>query len=68
MPLSHAQAQVLVEAAHDHARADDWRIAVAAHEGFFDAVGTLTRLPLMPAVNGQPSNLSIQLQELRSRE
>jgi len=95
MPLSHAQAQALIEAAHDHARANDWRIAVAvvdeggllialgrmdgafplsaqiaeakaagtalwhrdgehlaasraSHEGFFDAVGKLTRLPLIP--------------------
>ena len=95
MPLSVAQAQTLIAAAHDHARANDWRIAVAvvdeggllvalarmdgafplssqiaeakaagaalwhrdgdrlaagreAHEGFFDAVSRLARLPLIP--------------------
>lgn len=29
MPLSLVQAQTLVAAAHDHARANDWKIAVA---------------------------------------
>jgi glc operon protein GlcG len=29
MPLSLTQAHVLIAAAHDHARANDWRIAVA---------------------------------------
>ena len=95
MPLSLAQAHVLIAAAHDHARANDWKIAVAvvdegglllalarmdgafplssqiaeakaagtavwqrdgdrmaesreAHEGFFDAVSKLARLPLIP--------------------
>ncbi len=95
MPLSYPQAQSLIAAAHDHARAQGWTIAVAvvdeggslvalgrmdgafplasqiaeakaagtalwhrdgerlaesreAHEGFFDAVGRLVRLPLIP--------------------
>lgn len=95
MPLSLAQAQILITAAHEHARANDWKIAVAvvdegglllalarmdgafplssqiaeakasgtavwhrdggrmaesreAHEGFFDAVSKLSRLPLIP--------------------
>src|SRR6266536_3963442 len=95
MPLSLVQAQILIAAAHDHARANAWKIAVAvvdeggllvalgrmdgafplssqiaeakavgaalwhrdgdrlaasreAHEGFFDAVGRLVRLPLIP--------------------
>ena len=95
MPLSLAQAQVLIAAAHDHARANAWKISVAvvdeggvlvalgrmdgafplssqiaeakaagaalwhrdggqlaasreAHEGFFDAVSRLVRLPLIP--------------------
>jgi uncharacterized protein GlcG (DUF336 family) len=95
MPLSLAQTQTLIAAAHDHARANAWKIAVAvvdeggllvalarmdgafplssqiaeakaagaalwhrdgdrlaasheAHEGFFDAVGRLIRLPLIP--------------------
>jgi glc operon protein GlcG len=95
MPLSLAQAQALIAAAHDHARANAWKIAVAvvdeggsivalarmdgafplssqiaeakaagaalwhrdggrlaasrdAHEGFFDAVSRLVRLPLIP--------------------
>jgi glc operon protein GlcG len=95
VPLSFAQTQTLIAAAHDHARANAWKIAVAvvdeggllvalarmdgafplasqiaeakavgaalwhrdgdrlaagreAHEGFFDAVSTLVRLPLIP--------------------
>jgi uncharacterized protein GlcG (DUF336 family) len=95
MPLSHAQAQTLIAAAHDHAVANGWKIAVAvvdeggllvalgrmdgafplsaqiaeakaagaalwhrdgdrlaagreSHEGFFDAVSRLARLPLIP--------------------
>src|SRR5512132_3436613 len=95
MPLSLAQAHVLIAAAHDHAVANGWRIAVAvvdeggllvalgrmdgafplsaqiaeakaagtalwhrdgeqlaasraSHEGFFDAVSSLVRLPLIP--------------------
>jgi glc operon protein GlcG len=95
MPLSHAQAQALIAAAHDHAAANAWKITVAvvdegglvvalgrmdgafplsaqiaeakaagtalwhrdgdrleagrdAHEGFFDAVSRLARLPLIP--------------------
>ena len=95
MPLSLAQAYVLIAAAHDHAAANGWKIAVAvvdegghlvalgrmdgafplsaqiaeakavgaalwhrdgeqlaasraSHEGFFDAVGRLVRLPLIP--------------------
>ena len=95
MPLSLAQANVLIAAANDHALANGWRIAVAvvdeggllvalgrmdgafplsaqiaeakaagtalwhrdgerlaasreAHEGFFDAVSRLARLPLIP--------------------
>ena len=95
MPLSLAQAHVLVAAANDHALANGWKIAVAvvdeggllvalgrmdgafplsaqiaeakaagtalwhrdgerlaasreAHEGFFDAVSRLARLPLIP--------------------
>ena len=95
MPLSLAQTQTLIAAAHDHARANAWKIAVAvvdeggllvalarmdgafplssqiaeakavgaalwhrdgdrlaagreAHEGFFDAVSRLVRLPLIP--------------------
>src|SRR6266511_3010316 len=95
MPLSLAQAHVLIAAAHDHAVANSWKIAVAvvdegglvvalgrmdgafplssqiaeakaagtalwhrdgerleasheAHEGFFDAVSRLVRLPLIP--------------------
>jgi glc operon protein GlcG len=95
MPLSLAQAHVLIGAAHDHAVASGWKIAVAvvdeggllialgrmdgafplsaqiaeakaagtalwhrdgeklaasraSHEGFFDAVSRLVRLPLIP--------------------
>ena len=95
MPLSLAQAHVLIAAAHDHAVANGWKIAVAvvdeggllvalgrmdgafplsaqiaeakaagtalwhrdgeqlaasraSHEGFFDAVSRLVRLPLIP--------------------
>jgi glc operon protein GlcG len=95
MPLSLAQANVLIAAAHDHATSHGWKIAVAvvdeggllvalgrmdgafplstqiaeakaagtalwhrdgerleasreAHEGFFDAVSSLARLPLIP--------------------
>ena len=95
MPLSLAQAHVLIAAAHDHAVANSWKIAVAvvdeggllvalgrmdgafplsaqiaeakaagtalwhrdgeqlaasraSHEGFFDAVSRLVRLPLIP--------------------
>jgi glc operon protein GlcG len=95
MPLSLTQANGLIAAAHDHAAANGWRIAVAivdegglllalgrmdgafplssqiaeakasgtalwhrdgehlaagraAHEGFFDAVSKLARLPLIP--------------------
>ena len=95
MPLSLAQANALIAAAHDHAAAHGWKITVAvvdeggllvalgrmagafplstqiaeakaagtalwhrdgerlqasreAHEGFFDAVSSLTRLPLIP--------------------
>ena len=95
MPLTLAQAQALIAAAHGHAAANDWKIAVAvvdegghlvalsrmdgafplsaqiaeakavgtalwhrdgdqlaasraSHEGFFDAVSTLVRLPLNP--------------------
>ncbi len=95
MPLSLAQAQTLIAAAHEHAAANDWKIAVAvvdeggalvalsrmdgafplapqiaeakaagaalwhrdgerlaagreAHQGFFDAVDRLVRLPLIP--------------------
>ena len=95
MPLSLAQAQVLIGAANEHALANGWKIAVAvvdeggllvalgrmdgafplsaqiaeakaagaalwhrdgerlaagrqAHEGFFDAVSSLARLPLIP--------------------
>ncbi len=95
MPLSLAQARVLIEAAHDHAAVNGWKIAVAvvdegghlitlgrmdgafplsariaeakaagaalwqrdgeqlaasreSHEGFFDAVDRLVRLPLIP--------------------
>jgi uncharacterized protein GlcG (DUF336 family) len=95
MPLSLTQAHALIAAAHEHAVANDWKIAVAvvdeggllvalarmdgafplsaqiaeakaagaavwhregdqlaasraAHEGFFDAVSRLARLPLIP--------------------
>ena len=95
MPLSLAQTHVLIAAAHDHAVANGWKIAVAvvdeggllvalgrmdgafplsaqiaeakaagtalwhrdgeqlaasraSHEGFFDAVSRLVRLPLIP--------------------
>jgi uncharacterized protein GlcG (DUF336 family) len=95
MPLSLAQAHALIAAAHDHAAANGWKIAVAvvdegghlialgrmegafplsaqiaeakaagaalwqregeqlaasraSHEGFFDAVSRLVRLPLIP--------------------
>jgi glc operon protein GlcG len=95
MPLSLGQAQALIDAAHDRAAANGWKIAVAvvdegghllalgrmdgafplsaqiaeakaagtalwhrdgeelaasreAHEGFFDAVSSLARLPLIP--------------------
>jgi uncharacterized protein GlcG (DUF336 family) len=95
MPLSLEQAQALIAAAHEHAAANDWKIAVAvvdeggalvalgrmdgafplspqiaeakaagaalwhrdgerlaaghaAHQGFFDAVDRLVRLPLIP--------------------
>ena len=95
MPLSLAQANALIAAAHDHAVANGWKITVAvvdeggllvalgrmdgafplstqiaeakaagtalwhrdgerleasreAHEGFFDAVSSLARLPLIP--------------------
>ena len=95
MPLSLAQAHVLIAAANDHALANGWKIAVAvvdeggllvalgrmdgafplsaqiaeakaagtalwhrdgerlaasreSHEGFFDAVSRLVRLPLIP--------------------
>jgi len=95
MPLSLAQANALIAAAHDHAVANGWKITVAvvdeggllvalgrmdgafplstqiaeakaagtalwhrdgerleasreAHEGFFDAVSSLGRLPLIP--------------------
>ena len=95
MPLSLDQANVLIAAANDHARANGWKIAVAvvdegghlvalgrmdgafplssqiaeakaagaalwhrdgdrlaasreSHEGFFDAVSKLVRLPLIP--------------------
>ena len=95
MPLSFAQARVLIAAGHDHAVANGWEIAVAvvdeggllvalgrmdgafplsaqiaeakaagtalwhrdgeqlaasreSHEGFFDAVSRLVRLPLIP--------------------
>jgi uncharacterized protein GlcG (DUF336 family) len=95
MPLSLAQATTLIAAAHDHAAANDWKIAVAvvdeggtlvalgrmdgafplsaqiaeakaagaalwhrdgdqlaasraSYEGFFDAVSSLARLPLIP--------------------
>src|SRR3954464_12115087 len=95
MPLTLAQANVLIGAAHDHAVANGWKIAVAVvdegghlvalgrmdgafplsaqiaeakaagaalghgggeglaathenHHGFFDAVSSLVRLPLIP--------------------
>jgi uncharacterized protein GlcG (DUF336 family) len=95
MPLSLAQANALIAAAHDHAAANGWKIAVAvvdegghlvalgrmdgafplssqiaeakaagaalwhrdgdglaasraSHQGFFDAVSRLVRLPLIP--------------------
>lgn len=95
MPLSLAQAHALIAAAHQHAAANSWKIAVAvvdegghlialarmdgafplsaqiaeakaagtavwhrdgeqlaasraSHEGFFDAVSSLVRLPLIP--------------------
>jgi glc operon protein GlcG len=101
MPLSLAQADSLIAAAHDHARANDWKIAVAvvdeggllvalgrmdgafplssqiaeakaagaalwhrdgerlaasheAYEGFFNAVSSLARLPLIPGPGSVP--------------
>ena len=70
MPLSLAQAHALIAAAHDHAAANGWKIAVAVVDegGHLIALGRASgRITERTTANGLRANRSTTLKRVQQR-